>query len=112
MASPTLAQQTEDPSVLDEAAGVALFDRQARRLLGISGVEFLRRWDAGEFRHEEDSPEGRGGTLGGAAPLWPAQPLSGRSTPSLAGFDRPSSAWPQPTRLAMGVMSAGRIALR
>lgn len=59
MASSTLAQQTEAPSVLDEAAGVALFDRQARRLLGISGVEFLRRWDAGESRHEEDSPEAR-----------------------------------------------------
>ncbi len=34
----------------------ALFDRQARRYLGISGEGFLRRWDAGEV-HWDDSPE-------------------------------------------------------
>jgi hypothetical protein len=27
------------------------FDREARDRLGISGEEFLRRWDAGEFEH-------------------------------------------------------------
>ena len=36
--------------VLTRAEGRRLFDRAARRNLGISGDEFLRRWDAGEYR--------------------------------------------------------------
>jgi hypothetical protein len=39
--------------------GRALFDRQARKLLDISGAEFLRRWDAGAYRPIPDTPEGR-----------------------------------------------------
>lgn len=27
-----------------------LFDQHARRLVGMSGEEFLRRWDAGEYQ--------------------------------------------------------------
>jgi hypothetical protein len=34
------------------------FDRQARRLLGISGDEFLRRYDAGEYSRPLDDREG------------------------------------------------------
>jgi hypothetical protein len=34
---------------LDEASGSALFDRIVRREMGISGAEFLDRWDAGEW---------------------------------------------------------------
>ncbi len=34
--------------------GRALFDREAKRLFGISGEEFLRRWDAGEYREVFD----------------------------------------------------------
>ena len=34
---------------LDAGEGRALFDKAARRELGISGDEFLRRWDAGEY---------------------------------------------------------------
>jgi hypothetical protein len=36
----------------DEA--MAFFDREARLLVGMSGEEFLRRWDAGEFRPVPD----------------------------------------------------------
>jgi hypothetical protein len=39
--------------------GHAMFDRQARRELGISGAEFLRRWDAGAYRPVPDTAEGR-----------------------------------------------------
>ncbi|MBI4491419.1 MAG: hypothetical protein HY690_01325 [Chloroflexi bacterium] len=39
----------------DEAR--ALLDRQARRYLGMSGSEFVRRWDAGEFDGNPDRPE-------------------------------------------------------
>jgi hypothetical protein len=37
----------------------ALFDRRARYLLHISGEEFLRRWDAGEYHPVPDTIEGR-----------------------------------------------------
>jgi hypothetical protein len=39
----------------DEA--VEFFDRNARELLGISGEEFLRRWDRGDYRGIEDDDE-------------------------------------------------------
>jgi hypothetical protein len=35
------------------------FDREAQRLFGISGDEFLRRWDSGEYGPIPDTPEGR-----------------------------------------------------
>lgn len=35
------------------------FDQQARAIAGIAGEEFLRRYDAGEFRYLPDTPEGR-----------------------------------------------------
>jgi hypothetical protein len=37
----------------------ALFDRRARHLLHISGEEFLKRWDAGEYHPVPDTVEGR-----------------------------------------------------
>lgn len=36
--------------VATEEEGRALVDHQARKHLGISGEEFLRRWDAGMYR--------------------------------------------------------------
>ncbi len=33
------------------------FDRRARRLMNMSGEEFVRRWEAGEFRDKLDHPE-------------------------------------------------------
>ena len=38
-----------------EEEGQALFDYQARKELGISGEEFLVRWDAGEYRNPADA---------------------------------------------------------
>jgi hypothetical protein len=37
--------------------GRKIFDAAARRHLGMSGDEFLRRWDAGEFADDPDRPE-------------------------------------------------------
>lgn len=34
-----------------------LFDARARALIDMSGAEFLRRYDAGEFDDIEDTPE-------------------------------------------------------
>ena len=43
--------------LLDEEEGQVLFDAEARRLLGISGEEFLRRLDCGYYRSNSDTPE-------------------------------------------------------
>jgi hypothetical protein len=40
-----------------EEEGQRLFDRQARRTLGISGEEFLERWDSGAYRDVTDPHE-------------------------------------------------------
>jgi hypothetical protein len=37
--------------------GRAILDRQARRCLNMSGDEFARAWDAGEFDDDPDRPE-------------------------------------------------------
>ena len=43
---PKVRELSEDEARLE-------FDRQARRRLHMSGEEFLRRWDAGEFPDTE-----------------------------------------------------------
>jgi hypothetical protein len=40
--------------LLDDDEARQQFDRQAQRLMGISGDEFLRRYDAGEFDNPQD----------------------------------------------------------
>lgn len=37
----------------------AYFEREIQRLLGMSGEEFLRRYDAGEYEHMEETLENR-----------------------------------------------------
>ena len=44
---------------LDDDESRAHFDRQAQRLLGISGEEFLRRYDAGEYETVQDDRQSR-----------------------------------------------------
>lgn len=39
--------------------GVAFFDREARRVTGLSGEEFLRRFDAGEVVADDNTRAGR-----------------------------------------------------
>jgi hypothetical protein len=41
---------------LSDEEGRELFDRQARRYLNMSGEEFIRRWDAGEFDEGPENP--------------------------------------------------------
>lgn len=43
-----------DADELTREQGLELFDRRARKLLGISGEEFLRRWDSGDFMDSDD----------------------------------------------------------
>ncbi|HEY7035708.1 MAG TPA: hypothetical protein VH482_30495 [Thermomicrobiales bacterium] len=53
---PILVRRTAGPRVrvLTEEEAKDLFDQEARYSLGISGEEFLRRYDAGEYRDETD----------------------------------------------------------
>ncbi|WP_432249132.1 hypothetical protein ACRAR1_17675 [Streptomyces sanyensis] len=39
---------------VDYSEGAEILDRAARRKLGISGEEFIRRWDAGEYAVEPE----------------------------------------------------------
>jgi hypothetical protein len=43
--------------ILTDEEGRALFDEEAQRLLGISGEEFVRRYDAGYYDDNPDTPE-------------------------------------------------------
>jgi hypothetical protein len=49
------------PSILPADEAVAMFDREARRVVGMSGAEFIARWDAGEYEDVDldSSREGR-----------------------------------------------------
>lgn len=49
----------EEPYVLPVEKGRAFFDREARRVTGMSGEEFLRSYDAGEVIGDDTTPEGR-----------------------------------------------------
>lgn len=49
----------EEIRFLDDDEARQQFDRQARRLMGISGEEFLRRYEAGEFEAIQDERQQR-----------------------------------------------------
>lgn len=55
---------------LTEEEGRETFDRSARFALGISGEEFLRRWDEGEWKDDIDQP--------GVITMYGLLPLVGR----------------------------------
>lgn len=52
-------RQAAELSVADEREARRFFDAQAWRLLQMSGDEFIRRYDAGEFAAELDGPRHR-----------------------------------------------------
>ena len=53
------AEEIEGVDFLSPEESVAFFDRLARMKLGISGEEFLHRWDAGEYQPVPDTKVGR-----------------------------------------------------
>ena len=53
----TAPTPSDDTSwLMTDAEALEDFDASARRYLGISGAEFLRRWDAGEYPDPDDTP--------------------------------------------------------
>jgi hypothetical protein len=57
---PTPSEEVPGVIELSTDEAMAMFDRQARRLVGMPGEDFLRRWDAGEFHPVPDeTPEDR-----------------------------------------------------
>jgi hypothetical protein len=48
--STTEREPIEGVQYISAAEAREVFDYQARKLMGMSGEEFLRRWDEGEFR--------------------------------------------------------------
>ena len=54
----TLAEEAVDEAqFFDEEGSRRLFDEIAQRYLGISGQEFVRRWEHGEYNGDCDRPE-------------------------------------------------------
>jgi len=56
MATP-LPESTTETRTLSLEEGRAFFDEKCRAYLNMSGEEFIRRWDAGEYEDIEDIPE-------------------------------------------------------
>jgi len=54
MSTTTNPTTTSSVRWLDDDEARAEFDAQIRQWLGLSGDEFLRRWDAGDYRGIED----------------------------------------------------------
>jgi hypothetical protein len=52
----TKREPIEGVQYISAAEAREVFDYQARRLMGMSGEEFLRRWDEGEFHDLFDKP--------------------------------------------------------
>lgn len=59
MATKLVAAPGKEKTILSADEAHAFFDQKAEALLGISGQEFLRRWDAGEYQNLPESPETR-----------------------------------------------------
>ena len=49
--------EIEGVDVLSDEAWAEMLDRQARKLLGMSGEEFARRYRAGDLDHDEKHSE-------------------------------------------------------
>jgi hypothetical protein len=55
----TALRETADGPIreLTREEGVALLERQTRRLMGMGADEFIRAWESGDFDDNPDQPE-------------------------------------------------------
>ena len=63
MAGQTTSKTDGQVRELSREEGRKLFDRQAHRYLGISGDEFLARWDTGEYGDPDDRAKNPPGVM-------------------------------------------------
>jgi hypothetical protein len=49
-------QAPDEDDILGPEEAYKLFDLQARAMVGMSGEELARRWDAGEYRGLDETP--------------------------------------------------------
>lgn len=49
--------EASDLQLVTPEEGMRILDEQARRYLGISGQEFIQRWQTGYYGKEPDQPE-------------------------------------------------------
>jgi hypothetical protein len=56
---PIESDTSEDDFIMPKEEALAFFEREIQRLMGMSGAEFIRRYDAGEYNYLEDIPETR-----------------------------------------------------
>jgi len=52
-------ESPEGVTYLTGKAALDYFESEIQRLMGMSGAEFIRRYDAGEYETMEDVPENR-----------------------------------------------------
>lgn len=57
LTKPVTTQQESYEMPVEQAR--AFFDSEARRVTGMSGEEFIRRYDAGEIIFDDETPKGR-----------------------------------------------------
>ena len=62
----------ERSSILSAEEALTIFDREARRVAGMSGEEFLAKWDAGDYAHIDLDATREGRDIIG---LWLLSPL-------------------------------------
>jgi hypothetical protein len=54
---PIESESAGDDFIMPKEEALAFFEREIQRLMGMSGEEFIRRYDAGEYNDLEDIPE-------------------------------------------------------
>ena len=54
---PIESEGSGEDFIMPKEEALAFFEREIQRLMGMSGAEFIRRFDAGEYNDLEDIPE-------------------------------------------------------
>ena len=56
---PIESNESGEDLIMPKEEALAYFEREIQRLMGMSGAEFIRRYEAGEYEDLEDIPETR-----------------------------------------------------
>ena len=56
---PIESETSGEDFIMPKEEALAFFEREIQRLMGMSGADFFRRYDAGEYEELDDIPEPR-----------------------------------------------------